>query len=1015
MAEKIRTPFDGTLSQLDRELRTFKDRQAEKKTDLRQFGEDLAKIRAHEKRLQLQLAELDRKRTTLIVQRQQEQDFHAERAQHVASLCDRLAVTGVPDDLTNCTGEDIDGILVRIKDAFHRADATIADLSRRHDREETEQQTEIDKLRERRAKAESDVTSANKQAAELRQEQVKNQHAIDEVEKSARTLKSITAEIAKIDRCYDDYTKDRNLDEDRKHIDEKQTVINGHQDELDKIDSELTFLNSFAKTSADITHKQSTFDQREADARKIRNKHSDNIKQLFPGATVDSQFKRRIQTIYQNFQRIIGDNNKQIAKAQQRSTELEITRKNQRAELVRLERERTEAEERIYDQCHSSSYPEVLERVKHAVSKYQLDHGALKASDVLYKKYMQKMEAEPCCPLCHKDMTSSEVTDLTAELHDDIRRLPERIDSTERVLKQEQRKYEALLGLKSITERVEKLKIEIPKLKDSLNKTEQELETARADMENLQMAMVEPQSNLELAQSMLGDMSLLDEALKDTERLAQELTALKAKLPTRTSSLTMDEAQLQRNIINTKLREERRLIEQMRSKCQEVSETINSLREKRNQMKDQQIKLQEGVQALSQMKKRHSEIEVQIAAKREDVAKLQAVLGPLRESMRLADEEKVKKREANRMEMATEASRVTESRRVEREVLRCSNELMKLKEMDLEKEFERLRLTTKQCMDEQKERSGEADNVSVQIDKMRQDVAGQEVMERDLRDNRELIMLRAEGVELQAQLNILTKDMADHDFKSVTREKEGLVRKSDGITMERSECIGQMGELKSQVGAITRELAQPKYKDSVKNYRTTYYDSVVLRKIVGDLGTYRVALEWALMKYHSEKMEKVNQLIKGLWHSIYRGNDIDYIQIRTDEMKTQSADKKRSYDYRVVQIKNDSELDMRGRCSAGQRVLACLIIRIALAETFSSNCGVLALDEPTTNLDRVNIVSLCDALNKIVEERQSQSSFMLVVITHDEEFITTLGRIEHYWKVSRGTTGKSIIQKVNVE
>ena len=45
------------------------------------------------------------------------------------------------------------------------------------------------------------------------------------------------------------------------------------------------------------------------------------------------------------------------------------------------------------------------------------------------------------------------------------------------------------------------------------------------------------------------------------------------------------------------------------------------------------------------------------------------------------------------------------------------------------------------------------------------------------------------------------------------------------------------------------------------------------------------------------------------------------------------------------------ELDMRGRCSAGQKVLACLVIRLALAETFCLNCGILALDEPTTNLD----------------------------------------------------------------
>jgi NADH dehydrogenase FAD-containing subunit len=59
----------------------------------------------------------------------------------------------------------------------------------------------------------------------------------------------------------------------------------------------------------------------------------------------------------------------------------------------------------------------------------------------------------------------------------------------------------------------------------------------------------------------------------------------------------------------------------------------------------------------------------------------------------------------------------------------------------------------------------------------------------------------------------------------------------------------------------------------------------------------------------------------------------------------------RSYNYRVAMYSGGAELEMRGRCSTGQKVLACLIIRLALAETFCLNCGILALDEPTTNLD----------------------------------------------------------------
>lgn len=114
------------------------------------------------------------------------------------------------------------------------------------------------------------------------------------------------------------------------------------------------------------------------------------------------------------------------------------------------------------------------------------------------------------------------------------------------------------------------------------------------------------------------------------------------------------------------------------------------------------------------------------------------------------------------------------------------------------------------------------------------------------------------------------------------------------------------------------------------------------------------------MKFHTAKMEEINKIIKELWQSTYKGKDIDTIEIRADA----ESNTRGSYNYRVVMLKGDIELDMRGRCSAGQKVLASLVIRLALAETFCINCGILALDEPTTNLDRSNVESFANALVK---------------------------------------------------
>lgn len=73
-------------------------------------------------------------------------------------------------------------------------------------------------------------------------------------------------------------------------------------------------------------------------------------------------------------------------------------------------------------------------------------------------------------------------------------------------------------------------------------------------------------------------------------------------------------------------------------------------------------------------------------------------------------------------------------------------------------------------------------------------------------------------------------------------------------------------------------------------------------------------------------------------------------------------------------------------------MLTCLLIRLALAQTFCLQCGVLALDEPTTNLDAYNVKSFAKALNAIISRRSKQRNFQLILITHDENFVEELGQ-----------------------
>ena len=168
------------------------------------------------------------------------------------------------------------------------------------------------------------------------------------------------------------------------------------------------------------------------------------------------------------------------------------------------------------------------------------------------------------------------------------------------------------------------------------------------------------------------------------------------------------------------------------------------------------------------------------------------------------------------------------------------------------------------------------------------------------------------------------------------------------------------------------------------------------------------------MKYHGIKMEEINRIIEELWKKTYQGTDVDTILIRSD---SEAAKGNRSYNYRVTMIKQDAEMDMRGRCSAGQKVLASIIIRLALAECFGVNCGLIALDEPTTNLDRDNIRSLAQSLHDIIETRRHQANFQLIVITHDEDFLRYMkcpDFCDNYYRISRSERQKSIIEQQSI-
>ncbi|KAK8943466.1 DNA repair protein RAD50 [Platanthera guangdongensis] len=300
--------------------------------------------------------------------------------------------------------------------------------------------------------------------------------------------------------------------------------------------------------------------------------------------------------------------------------------------------------------------------------------------------------------------------------------------------------------------------------------------------------------------------------------------------------------------------------------------------------------------------------------------------------------------------------------------------------------------------------------ISAELNKSKELHRNQDQLKRNIDDNVNYRKTKAEVDELTHEIELIEeKVLAIGGTSAIEAEVKKHLQEKERLLSELNKCKGTISVYLSNVSKNKLDLKQAQYNDIDKRYFNQLIQLKTTEMANKDLDRYYMALDKALMRFHSMKMEEINKIIRELWQQTYRGQDIDYISIHSDSEGAGT----RSYSYRVIMQTGDAELEMRGRCSAGQKVLASLIIRLALAETFCLNCGILALDEPTTNLDGPNTESLAAALLRIMEDRKGQENFQLIVITHDERFAQLIGQRQHaekYYRVTKDEHQHSIIE-----
>lgn len=519
--------------------------------------------------------------------------------------------------------------------------------------------------------------------------------------------------------------------------------------------------------------------------------------------------------------------------------------------------------------------------------------------------------------------------------------------------------------------------------------------------------MQDRQSDLGLHKSYAADICRMS---REIAELAREIESLETELLSSGTTRTADNVQEELDDLGLNLSETKRELEGLIIDREQKRTMMHNL-----EAQIHQSELDFNVKQL-QIKERQSFVEQKDELRREitdlqqQMKAIEEELGTFTAPLAKKEDELSKIRTENAAKENVEVQQVQIYNESLNRLETINKELQKLNEMNIDSNYRQCQQEIDTLDNSIKVATQRMTELQESLSDLDKEASKAKAFERNVGDNIRLRAYQREIQELDLKLAELDIDSATKASKEYDESYHTARKYLTGLQAEQAKLGGEIGIDKKNLKDKRSEM-DSEFKDITERYRSQLVKVKTVELANQDLDKYAKALDQAIMKYHSHKMAEINDTIQTLWQKTYQGTDIDNISIKSENENLKSN---RSYNYRVVMMKDQVEMDMRGRCSAGQKVLASIIIRLALAESFGTNCGILALDEPTTNLDKENINALAASLAEIIKERRDQSNFQLVVITHDEDFLNQLGQsdvLDKYWRVSRNLQQKSIIER----
>ncbi|VDK48160.1 unnamed protein product [Anisakis simplex] len=696
-----------------------------------------------------------------------------------------------------------------------------------------------------------------------------------------------------------------------------------------------------------------------------------------------------------------------------------------------------------------------LSEMNQLITKTRNELGVLDGCRYLYDKWDNELREKTCCPLCErKYKDAQEANKISSKMNMKRAELPDEIERLQRRVREYEEQQSDLMEVQPYVNIVKRLLNDRSELESDLKMAENKRRSIEEEVVTSRNDLEKTQKRRETFRSIQADASLIDKTWTCLNEKCREIKRLEAELnidddfedKSRVRQHSVAELRNEIERCENEFRSLISAIDQVQSSVAErskVVEKLNAIRENRLTVMENARQQYRLIEALKNKQSELDQKRTELLALNMKLPTIEAQLqAKIAERSEIQTEGKNEENELSDMRRAIEAMRaqinVSKLLVIDYQlkwISRRPNELVVCVVEVIEKRIEISKdgvVELEMKEDQLKQLKSEAISVDESMRTLQaqfDNVNTKQERKRRLDEQLKKMELAERIVELEKTQERLSAEVKT--FEGVRRE-ESLIQKTysetsldlertRGLVQVEGEISGEMGLQKKRISEMKEKLCSREFLKCEEDFKKEVITKCVTAKVIEvrirfshDLSTYIRAVDESIVEFHAKKMEEINEILASLWERVYRGSDVEKIQIKSESVD--ESEKRKSYNYRVVMHMDGKEIDMPGRCSAGQKMLASILIRIALSDVFCDKCSIIALDEPTTNLDVLKVENLGDILSEIIEERNSstQKAFQLIVITHDYRFVEHLRQLcrpEWLYSLTKDTDGLSRIKR----